>query len=88
MCPSSRQAGREAGCGAGRRERKGEEGPLDPFDKPNGEGGRWAEGDAFYLAVSVVSEPPASDLTATLRRDLFCMHSIVRSKQSGVSCVW
>lgn len=68
--------------GAGGRERKGKGRPLDPFDKPNG------GGYTFYLAVSVVSEPPASDLTAALHRDLFCMHSIVRSKQSGVSCVW
>lgn len=67
-----------------REEEEGKGRPLDPFDKLSGVGG----GDPFYLAVSVVSEPPASDLTAALHQDLFCMHSIVRSKQSGVSCVW
>lgn len=44
-------------------------------------------GRFFFFFYLPASEPPASDPPAALRRDLFCARSIVRSKQSVVSCV-
>ena len=66
----------QAGCGAGGvGERKGKEDLQTLLTSLTEAGGR----DKFYLFVS---EPPASDLTAMLHQDFFCVCSIVRSKQS------